>query len=79
MLKLIIADDERVMRETIHNLIEWEKLGISVAGLCEDGIEAFNMILDEEPDIVMTDIRMPGLSGLDLVREAKQMDYSVGI
>lgn len=74
MLKLIIADDERVMRETIHNLIEWEKLGISVAGLCEDGIEAFNMILDEEPDIVMTDIRMPGLSGLDLVREAKQME-----
>lgn len=77
MLKLMIADDERVIRETISSLIDWESLGIEVIGLCKDGIEAYNMILDETPDIVMTDIRMPGLSGLELVREITQTDRQI--
>lgn len=67
MLKLIIADDERMIRESISSLIDWNSLGIELIGTCSDGIEAYNMILDESPDIVMTDIRMPGLSGLELV------------
>lgn len=69
MLKLVIADDERVIRETISRMIVWEQLGVELIGLCRDGIELYNMILDESPDIVMTDIRMPGLSGLEVVRE----------
>lgn len=77
MWKLIIADDERVIRETIYHLIDWESLDIEVVGLCKDGIEAYNMILDESPDIVMTDIRMPGLSGLELVREIVQTDRQI--
>ena len=52
MWKLIIADDERVIRETIYHLIDWESMDIEVVGLCKDGIEAYNMILDESPDIV---------------------------
>lgn len=77
MLKLIIADDERVIRETISSLIDWQSIGVEVIGLCKDGIEAYNMILDESPDIVMTDIRMPGLSGLELVREISQTDQRI--
>ncbi|HJC91293.1 MAG TPA: response regulator [Candidatus Mediterraneibacter excrementigallinarum] len=77
MQKLIIADDERVIRETIYNLIDWESLDIEVIGLCKDGIEAYNMILDESPDIVMTDIRMPGLSGLELVKKIAQTDQQI--
>lgn len=77
MLKLIIADDERVIRETISRLIDWESMGIQLTGLCKDGIEAYNMILDEPPDIVLTDIRMPGLSGLELVREIAQTDQQI--
>lgn len=77
MLKLMIADDERVIRETISSLIDWHKIGVELVGLCKDGIEAYNMILDESPDIVMTDIRMPGLSGLDLVREISGTDQQI--
>lgn len=77
MLRLIIADDERVIRETISHLIDWKQLDIELIGLCQDGIEAYNMILDESPDIVMTDIRMPGLSGLELVREIQAADLPV--
>lgn len=74
MLKLIIADDERMIRESISSLIDWNSLGIELIGTCSDGIEAYNMILDESPDIVMTDIRMPGLSGLELVERIAQTD-----
>ena len=47
MLKLIIADDERIIRESISKMIDWSSLGIELIGLCSDGIEAYNMILDE--------------------------------
>ena len=67
MLKLIIADDERIIRETISTIIDWSQYGIELAGLCSNGIEAYNMILDESPDLVITDIRMPGMNGLELI------------
>ncbi len=76
MLKLMIADDERMIRESISTLIDWKSLGIELIGTCSDGIEAYNMILDETPDIVLTDIRMPGLSGLELVSRISQTDLS---
>ena len=76
MLKLIIADDERIIRESISKMIDWNSLGIELIGLCSDGIEAYNMILDECPDIVLTDIRMPGLSGLELIEKISQTEIS---
>lgn len=45
MLKLLIADDERIIRETIFNIIDWKKHDIEVIGLCKNGIEAYDMIL----------------------------------
>ena len=53
-------------------MLDWENLGIELIGVCKNGIEVYNMIVDESPDIVMTDIRMPGLSGLEVVREIAQ-------
>ena len=67
MLKLLIADDEKTIRETIRSFINWEALDIEVVGTAKDGIEAYNMILDLYPDIVLTDIRMPGLYARDLI------------
>lgn len=71
MFKMIIVDDEKIIRETIHSLIDWKALGIDVVAVCKDGIEAFDCILDEYPDIVMTDIKMPGLSGLELIEKVR--------
>lgn len=68
MLKLMIADDERVIRETISNLIDWKLLDIELSGLCSNGLEAYDMIIDESPDIVLTDIKMPGMTGLELIK-----------
>ena len=69
MLKILIADDEKIIRETIANLIDWQSLGLNLIGCGKNGLEAYNMILDEYPDIVLTDIRMPLLSGLDLIEK----------
>lgn len=67
MLKLIICDDELTIRKSINTLIDWNSLGIEVIGTCQNGIETYNMILDENPNIVLTDIQMPGMSGLELI------------
>lgn len=67
MLKLLLVDDEEIICNSIANLIDWESIGIQVIGTCLDGVEAYYTILDEAPDIVMTDIRMPGISGLELI------------
>ena len=74
MLKLLIADDEKTIRETIRSFINWEALDIEVVGTAKDGIEAYNMILDLYPDIVLTDIRMPGLSGLELIERMHKIN-----
>lgn len=74
MLRLLIADDEKIIRETISTFINWEELGISVVSLCKDGIEAWQSIIDDYPDIVMTDIKMPGMSGLELLARAREAD-----
>lgn len=72
MLKMIIVDDEKVIRETICSIIDWEGLGIEVVGLCKSGLEGYDMLVDESPDIVLTDIKMPGMSGLEMIRRAAQ-------
>lgn len=77
MLRLLIADDEKVIRESLAKCLNWEKIGIQVVGCCADGLEALDCIIDESPDIVITDIKMPGLGGLDLITKMQNIDREI--
>ncbi|MBW7461791.1 response regulator, partial [Paenibacillus sepulcri] len=69
MYKLLIVDDEALVREAIQDGMNWEAMGLECVGSCEDGIEALEFVERENPDIVMTDIGMPFMNGIELTRE----------
>ena len=73
MLKIVVADDEAFVLQSICTSINWKEIGLKLVGSCKDGMEAWHAILDENPDLVMTDIRMPGLSGLELIEKTKEI------
>lgn len=66
MVKVFLAEDEFLIRNGIKNSIEWEKEGYQFVGEASDGELALPLILKEKPDILITDIRMPFMSGLEL-------------
>ena len=72
MLNILIADDENKVCQLIKSLVDWEALDMRVIATAENGIEALEKIRELTPDIAITDIRMPGYDGLELVRLAKE-------
>ncbi len=70
--KVLIVDDEMLIRQGIINYIDWEQEGFRIVGEASNGKEALKMIGEFSPHIVITDIVMPVMDGIDLVREGKQ-------
>ena len=79
MYRVIIVDDEPVIRRGLRETIEWDALGLEVAGEAADGAEALKLIREIRPEILITDIRMPEMDGLELIREVKKLDFSIKI
>ena len=71
-LKVVIADDEVRICQLIQALVNWEEMGMEIAGTANNGIDACEVIEKESPDILITDIRMPGCSGLELIEKIKK-------
>ncbi len=70
MFKLLIADDEAGSREWLTHEIPWENNDICVVGPAIDGTEAWDMFQKEKPELILTDIRMPGMNGIELAKSA---------
>ncbi|WP_167858942.1 response regulator transcription factor [Paenibacillus cymbidii] len=66
MIKVAVIDDKPMIRQAIVKAIDWEHLNCTVAGTAEDGLEGQELLARELPDLLITDIRMPGLSGIEL-------------
>lgn len=79
MIRVIIADDEARVCKLINKLIDWDKLGMRIVGTASNGIEALELIEKENPDIVITDIRMPGYDGLEMIEKAKMINNDLEI
>ena len=70
--KVLIIDDEPDIREGFRHMLDWDSLGLSIIGTASSGEEALPIIRKVSPDIVISDIVMHGLSGLDVIRKTKE-------
>ncbi|MBB6729473.1 response regulator [Cohnella zeiphila] len=72
MLKMIIADDEYNVREGLKEVVRWEELGVEVIADAADGLETVELCRALKPDILLTDIRMPMMDGLEAALKLKE-------
>ena len=79
MMKVFLVDDEIAIRENLRNSFPWEENGFQLVGEAPDGEMALPMIRDLNPDILLTDIRMPFMDGVQLCTEVKRMMPWVGV
>ena len=68
MYKALLVDDEALIREAISENIRWEEMGFELVGSCENGRDAMNLIRQNPPDLILTDICMPYVDGIELAR-----------
>lgn len=71
MYKVLLVDDERIIREGIAVIIDWERYGFLLIGTAQNGVEALEIIRQESPEVVITDLKMPVLNGLELIAKVK--------
>lgn len=69
MLKVLVVEDEQLMRRGLICVVDWEKFGCSVVGEASNGEKGVELIRRMRPDVVITDINMPVLSGLEMLSE----------
>lgn len=79
MLKLLIADDEKIIRKGIETSLEWASYQIEIAGTARNGLEALQLAQQVKPDIVITDVRMPLMDGITLSGKLRELDNEVKI
>ena len=73
MLRVVLADDEIKVILLMQKLIDWQSLGYEVVGIANDGLRALELVKEKQPHLLITDIRMPGCDGIDLIRRAKEL------
>ena len=73
MYTVVVADDEIELLDAIVEKVEWEKIGFKIVGKAANGIEAIEMVEKLQPDLLVTDIRMPFISGIDLARQTREV------
>jgi two-component system response regulator YesN len=71
--KVLLVDDEPFAIEGLKLMVDWEKHGFRIDAVCENGDEAIRRIRKDPPDLVVTDIRMPVLDGLELIQETRRL------
>ena len=79
MIKLLIVDDEPLVQIGIKSMLNWADYGIEICGTAANGQAALSMIEDLGPELVITDIKMPIMNGLDLVKQCREQFGSIPV
>jgi len=75
MYKVLIVDDEKIVRLAIKSMINWEEHGLELCGTASNGIAALKIVEKFNPDIIITDIKMQAMDGVELIRKLKEKGY----
>ncbi|WP_310603015.1 response regulator transcription factor [Anaerosporobacter sp.] len=75
MYKVVIIDDEQTVREGIRTLLSWEEMGFTIVEEASDGEDGLAVVLKRQPDMVLVDVRMPAMTGLELIEAAREAGY----
>lgn len=75
MYSVLLVDDEPIVKITLRRMIDWEKYGFFVCGTASDGNEGVFMAKKLQPDIIITDLKMPNMDGLQLIEKLKELDF----
>ena len=77
MYRVLIVDDELFVISSLKNRVKWNDYGFEIVGEARNGIAAYKKILQLKPDVVFTDIRMAGMSGLDLIQKVNELSLNI--
>jgi two-component system, NarL family, invasion response regulator UvrY len=78
MIKILIVDDHTMIREGLEKIIRQER-DMIVVGMAGDAKHALKLFTETKPEIILLDISIPGISGLDLLKDLKRLDHRIGI
>ncbi|MBR1456667.1 MAG: response regulator, partial [Oscillospiraceae bacterium] len=70
---IVVADDEQELREAVCGMIRWEEIGFRLVGSAGNGLDALQMVEQLQPDLLLTDIRMPFINGTALARQVREL------
>lgn len=79
LLKVLIVDDEKLVKTMIEHCIDWEEAGYQIIGSCESASSALDVMEEREPDIILTDICMPVIDGLQFSRMVKKINPGIKV
>ena len=77
MYKVMLVDDEKLILQGVLNIIDWDKLGLKITHMVQNGKEALEKYDEEPVDIIITDINMPVINGLELIKSIKEKNKKV--
>ena len=79
MLRILLVDDEPLELQALRDHVDWKRLGIDQVDTAKNGRIAYEMVLDQEPDIVITDVHMPVMDGIMLARKIRDLNQRIKV
>lgn len=79
MIRTLIVDDDSLIHVTLRSLIDWESCGYTVVQDCSGGNQALSCLMEHPVDLLITDIKMPGMDGLELVHQVRRLQDRVTV
>lgn len=75
MYRVLLVDDDMIVRIFLKNIVQWNQYGFEVCGTARDGEEALALYETEQPDLILTDVSMPQIDGIELIRRLRQRGF----